>query len=827
MEHGTAARTHNRAATIPLEDIDVSDPELWRTDSHWPYFERLRAEDPVHYCAKSQFGPYWSITKFDDIMAVDTNHKAFSSDIGLGGITIIDDDPRDALPMFIAMDPPKHDHQRKVVAPIVGPGNLANMEDLIRTRAAAILDDLPVGETFDWVEKVSIELTTQMLATLFDFPFEDRHKLTYWSDVATVIPAPGAIVETIDEQKAVLMDCLEYFVRLWNERVNAEPASDLISMLAHGEATRHMSPLEYLGNVILLIVGGNDTTRNTITGSILALNQNPDQYQKLRDNPELIPSMVSETIRWQTPLAHMRRTATCDIEIGGKRIAKGDKVIMWYVSGNRDEAAIENANKYIIDRERPRHHLSFGFGVHRCVGNRLAEMQLRIIWEEILKRYPVIEVVDEPTRPATPFVKGYHSLPVRIPPSDTLPARPSRAKTRPLEGRHNLHRQPNKVLAAATLVSAAGALLFNLMPSVLALAASRFGLSDDQLGAVGSSYLGGFAVVATTTNLWIDRVNWRKLVGGAALLAIAGLASSAFTSSFFGLLMALGIAGFGLGTLYTICIAVVSEHHRPDRAFGVKLTGEVALAIIGLLALSSSVVTKWGFPGAALALAVIAGAAAFVGLAGFPTHRAVVSPEKRFAMQRRAGGTVRPPRNWTPWIGLSALFVSFSGLAALWAFASQLAPSFGVTPDGADDVLTAALVFSCAAGLVAAILGDKIGRVKPLAIGMLLAIAGVSALQWGHSFAPYLVGIVLTGGFWNFPMAYQMGMIASADDRGNIATLMPAALAVGGALGPVAAGALLSISDGYTPLYALFAGAAAISLAAFIEMGRRMVWIRS
>ena len=418
------------AEAIALDDIDVSDPELWRTDSHWPLFERLRREDPVHFCRDSEFGPYWSVTRFQDIMAVELNHQAFSSDVRYGGINILDDDPDFSLPMFIAMDPPKHDHERKVVSPIVAPANLAKLEGLIRSRAAAILDGLPIGEEFDWVQRVSIELTTQMLATLFDFPFEDRHKLTYWSDVATVLPKPGALVETEEEQIAVLMNCLEYFVRLWNERVNAEPAPNLVSMLAHGESTRDMTPMEYLGNIVLLIVGGNDTTRNTITGSLLALNQNPDQYEKLRQHPELIPSMVSESVRWQTPLAHMRRTATEDVELGGKLIKKGDKVVMWYVSGNRDEAAIERPNEYIIDRQRARQHASFGFGIHRCVGNRLAEMQLRVLWEEILKRFPRIEVVGEPERLASPFVKGYSSLTVRIPASDALPPRPAAVRQR-------------------------------------------------------------------------------------------------------------------------------------------------------------------------------------------------------------------------------------------------------------------------------------------------------------------------------------------------------------------------------------------------------------
>ena len=403
-----------KALATPLEDFHVGDPELFRTNAHWPWFERLRAEEPVHWCKASEFGPYWSVTKYNDIMTVDTDHAAFSSESALGGITIRDARPDLRRPSFISMDPPRHDAQRKTVSPIVSPANLMNMEPVIRERAAKILDQLPIGETFDWVDRVSIELTTQMLATLFDFPFAERRRLTHWSDVATTFPMKGALVETEDEKQAELRVCLDVFLGLWNERVNAPPAGDLVSMLAHGESTRNMTPDEYLGNLLLLIIGGNDTTRNSITGGLLALNENPDQYAKLRADPSLITSMVPEIIRWQTPLAHMRRTATRDVQLRDKTIKKGDKVVMWYVSGNRDEEAIENPNAFIIDRPRPRQHLSFGFGIHRCVGNRLAEMQLRIVWEEVLKRWKFVEVMGEPVRVRSSFVKGYESLPVRI-----------------------------------------------------------------------------------------------------------------------------------------------------------------------------------------------------------------------------------------------------------------------------------------------------------------------------------------------------------------------------------------------------------------------------
>jgi cytochrome P450 len=403
----------------PIGEINPADPEIFRTDTWHPYFERLRKEDPVHWAVSpfDDVGGYWSVTRYNDIMAVDTNHEVFSS---IPTIVLPDPDEDFTLPMFIAMDPPKHDVQRKTVSPIVAGPNLARLEPIIRERAAKILDDLPIGEEFNWVDKVSIELTTMTLATLFDFPWEDRRKLTFWSDVATAAPESGILGTTDPDEfeerrKAALYECVDYFMRLWNERVNAPPKPDLISMLAHGEATRDMDRMEYLGNLILLIVGGNDTTRNTISGSILALNQNPDQYDRLTSDPSCIPAMVSETIRWQTPLSYMRRRATRDFELGGKTIREGDKVAMWYISGNRDEEVIERPNDYWIDRPNVRRHLSFGFGIHRCVGNRLAELQLKIIWEEILKRFPRIEVTGPPRRVYSSFVHGYEHLPTVIP----------------------------------------------------------------------------------------------------------------------------------------------------------------------------------------------------------------------------------------------------------------------------------------------------------------------------------------------------------------------------------------------------------------------------
>ena len=402
---------------VPIEEINVIDGRLFEQDLHWAHFERLRAEDPVHLNELPAIGRYWSITKFDDIMFVDKNHDMFSSAHGISIGPRVDAEPNPAdlsLSMFIAMDPPKHDLQRATVSGVVAPPNLAKMESTIRERAGKILDELPLGETFNWVDRVSIELTTQMLATLFDFPFEDRRKLTRWSDVATAAPGTG-IVESEEQRRAELLECLAYFTTLWNERAAQEtPGSDLISMLAHGKDTKDMQPFEFLGNLILLIVGGNDTTRNSMSGGVLALNQNPQEYAKLHANPGLIPNMVSEIIRWQTPLPYMRRTSNVDFELRGKQIKKGDQLLMWYVSGNRDEVAIDRANEFLIDRPQARHHLSFGFGIHRCMGNRLAEMQLRIVWEEIMKRFKHVEVVGDPVRLRSSFVRGITDSPVRV-----------------------------------------------------------------------------------------------------------------------------------------------------------------------------------------------------------------------------------------------------------------------------------------------------------------------------------------------------------------------------------------------------------------------------
>ena len=400
-----------------VDPLDVSRAELY-TEHKWQEpFRRLRAEAPVYWCANSEFGPYWSVSSYKAIQHVEALPDIYSSSWEVGGITIADrdqyEDAKIEMPMFIAMDRPKHTEQRRVVSPAFTPSEMVRMSGEIRQRTAETLDSLPWDQPFDWVDRVSIELTTGMLAVLFDFPWADRRKLTEWSDWAGDIEIVKDPAKR-DQRLEKLFEMGGYFKKLWDERVDKAPTPDLISMMIHSEAMKDMSMGEFMGNLVLLIVGGNDTTRNTMSGLAYSLNKFPDQRAMLEADPSLIPNAVSEIIRWQTPLAHMRRTALSDTELEGHKIKAGQKIIMWYISANRDESIFPEADKLDIKRDNARRHLSFGYGIHRCVGARLAELQITILLEEMGKRRMRVNVLEEPVRVAQSFVNGYRKMMVQL-----------------------------------------------------------------------------------------------------------------------------------------------------------------------------------------------------------------------------------------------------------------------------------------------------------------------------------------------------------------------------------------------------------------------------
>ncbi|OAO03847.1 cytochrome [Sphingomonadales bacterium EhC05] len=404
----------------PIQDSeanpwDVSRAELYSKDLWRKPFAEMRAQAPINKVEGGVHGDYWNICNHKAIQHVEALPDIYSSDVSHGGITIADPDfDQDfQLPMFIAMDRPKHTGQRRTVAPAFTPTEMKRMEVEIRQRTEEVLDTLPWNKPFDWVDKVSIELTTGMLAILFGFPWEDRRLLTYWSDWAGDVEL--SIAEDLtDQRRQILYEMGGYFQQLWNDRVNAEPTPDLISMMINSEAMRDMDPMEFMGNLVLLIVGGNDTTRNTMSGVAYGLSQFPEERAKLQQNPDLIPNAVQEIIRWQTPLAHMRRTALEDHDLFGHQIKKGDKVVMWYISANRDEEVFPEADKIIVDRENARRHLAFGYGIHRCVGARLAELQIRILLEEMHKRRMQVNPTGKQRRVHACFVHGFRELEVEL-----------------------------------------------------------------------------------------------------------------------------------------------------------------------------------------------------------------------------------------------------------------------------------------------------------------------------------------------------------------------------------------------------------------------------
>jgi len=398
----------------PLNPFDVSQDALYVEDTWREPFARLRAEMPISWREESPFGSYWSVVTHDLVQEVELRHDVFSSRWDLGNITIAEAVNGEGFPNFIAQDPPIHTAQRRVIAPAFSPSQMLKLDAAVKARTKELMDGLPVGETFDWVERVSIPQTLGMLCVLFDMPFDEWRDIKRWSDWASGVSAENLTDEYRAQFLMQMGEMLARFDRELEDRRGKPPTDDLLSRMVHSEAMGHMEPMERIANIALLIVGGNDTTRNSMSALVEAFDKYPEQFDRLRADPSLIPNAAQEIIRWQSPVTHMRRTALEDTQLGGQTIRKGEKVVMWYISANRDEKMFPDAERFDVGRENARRHLSFGHGIHRCVGAKLAESQIATVIAEMVSRNIRVVPQGAPERLASPFLHGFTAMPVRI-----------------------------------------------------------------------------------------------------------------------------------------------------------------------------------------------------------------------------------------------------------------------------------------------------------------------------------------------------------------------------------------------------------------------------
>ncbi|MDO8423196.1 MAG: cytochrome P450 [Parvibaculum sp.] len=407
---------------------DLKDPDLYLRNEHHDVFKNLRASQPVYWNPEADAAGFWALTRYDDIEFASKNPKLFSSAKENGGHRIFNEneiDENNTEASMISLDPPQHAAYRRMVTPGFVPKRISGMEERIRTRVTRLLDQLEErgkdGNEVEFIDAVAAALPIEVLAELFGAPDADGPKLFEWSN-ATVGEDDPELRVSDDYMRQCIMEMATYSAGLWQARIE-KPGEDLISMLAHSQVPNAegkpepMSFAAYIGTFILLVVAGNETTRNSISGGLLALSENPDQRAKLLADPSLIPSAVQEIIRWVSPVLHMRRTATEDTEIGGQAIAKGDKIVMWYASANRDETKWANPFDFDVARYSDPHaptQLGFGVGQHFCLGSRLAELQLRVLFEEMLKRFPDIHVSGPVRRLRSNFIAGIKEMPVKL-----------------------------------------------------------------------------------------------------------------------------------------------------------------------------------------------------------------------------------------------------------------------------------------------------------------------------------------------------------------------------------------------------------------------------
>jgi cholest-4-en-3-one 26-monooxygenase len=411
---------HVRVTNVDLPTIDLYDRSRYVEGVPHEWFEALRRESPVHW-HEEPLGPgFWAVTRYDDVVEVNREWQRFSSN---RGGTLIDDLDPAALAqqqlMMLNMDPPLHTRYRLLINKGFTPRMVAKLEAAMATRSRAIVDSICEQGTCDFVTDVAAELPLQVIADILGVPQEDRHLVFDWSN--RLVGAADPEYQAGEEHAMNAAMELYAYAHDLAARRRESPRDDIVSILLRAEVEDHtLSELELDMFFLLLSVAGNETTRNGIAHGMLALIEHPGERQRLIDDPSLIAPGVEEMLRWGTPVMHFRRTAACDTSIGGHPVAEGDKVVIWYISANRDDAVFADPYRFDVSRD-PNPHVSFGGGgPHFCLGANLARMEMNIMFAELLRRLPDMELAGPVQRLQSNFINGIKHLPVSF-----TPARPS------------------------------------------------------------------------------------------------------------------------------------------------------------------------------------------------------------------------------------------------------------------------------------------------------------------------------------------------------------------------------------------------------------------
>jgi cytochrome P450 len=414
-------------SAVPLDQVDLTDLDAFARNEGWAMFDTLRAEDAVHWTPEvPPNSGFWAVTKYQDIDTVDRDPETFTSTQYVN-LEEVDDDLMDLRRSMLETDGPRHRALRKLIQREFSPGPLSRKyEEFLRGLTKVTVDNALQNKEFDFVEKVSADFPINVLVRLLDVPVSDTGMLIDWGNQMVANTDPDYTDHLITDpdsdqyrhlpfRSPAALEVFEYGRDLARRRKGGD-GTDLISILTNKipEDGEPLSPSDFDNYFLLLVIAGNETTRHAISQSMLALIENQDQLKLLQEQPELIPGAVEEFLRWASPVYHFRRTATQAVELGGKQIKAGDKVVMWFASGNRDEEVFTDPYRFDVARTNV-DHLSFGKGSpHVCLGNALARMEIRLMFTELIPRLALIELNGEVTRVRSNFINGIKKFPVRV-----------------------------------------------------------------------------------------------------------------------------------------------------------------------------------------------------------------------------------------------------------------------------------------------------------------------------------------------------------------------------------------------------------------------------